>query len=104
MSAVFVAERCQLDAHQGLERDHAKQIGLFSLADVWIWKRLVCLHLFVGENDMHRIARLCSGAVEKHVGARWRPVVKVRRGTEGGEAPRRSTPRRTVRAVGTPAE
>ena len=32
------------------------------------------------------------------------PVVKFRRRTEGGEAPRRSTPRRTVRAVGTPAD
>ena len=31
------------------------------------------------------------------------PVVKVRRRTEAGEAPRYSTPRRTVRAVGAPA-
>src|SRR5947208_6592044 len=36
--------------------------------------------------------------------SRKQPVVKVQRRTEGGEAPRRSTPRRTVRAVGTPAE
>ena len=31
------------------------------------------------------------------------PVMKGRRRTEAGEAPRRSTPRRTNRAVGTPA-
>ena len=31
-------------------------------------------------------------------------MVKLQRRTEGGEAPRCSTPRRKVRAVGTPAE
>lgn len=67
--AVLVAEGCQFDPHQGIQRDDAKRAGVLGLADIRIGQGFVRPDLLVSENDTHGIAGPGGGTVQEHIKA-----------------------------------
>ena len=76
--AVLVAKRGQLHADEGLQIQHACRGRRFGFSHIRRGRRVFLAHFLTGEDDVHGIACLGAGAVEKHVDARGMPVDKAR--------------------------
>ena len=74
MNAVLVAEGRQLDPDQSFKGEDAEMLRLLGLINIGVGQRLGRADLFAGKHEMHGLARLGVGAVEKDIQARGMPI------------------------------